>query len=127
MVEAIADMPPGTLGFLVRGEVSRADYADVLEPALKQALADGGRFRVLFQLGPGLDAFEPGALWEEVKSDIDLGIRHRRSWERLALVTDIEWARRTAMLLGWLAPGDFRLFSLADFPEARAWVGAEGG
>ena len=125
MVERIPDMPAGTLGFIARGEVTRADYVDVLEPALKQVLAEERRLRILFQLGPDLEAFEPGALWEEIKSDVDLGIRHHRSWERLALVTDVGWARRAASLFGWMAPGEFRLFSLADFSEAKTWVGAE--
>jgi len=132
MVEPIPDMPVGALGFVVSGRVSGADYREVLEPALRRALRDGRRLRILFQLGPGLEAFDPGALWAEVRSDVDLGIRHRGSWERLALVTDIEWARRTASLLGFLAPGEFRVYSLAEHDEARGWIASgrhdsEGG
>jgi hypothetical protein len=32
MVERMADMPPGTVGFRVGGEVERDDYRDVLVP-----------------------------------------------------------------------------------------------
>jgi len=123
MVEQIPDMPPGTLGFSATGDVTRSDYVEVLLPALNRTIADGGRLRVLFRIGPELEHFHPGALWEELKADLDLGIRHHEAWERLAIVTDVGWARRAVTMFGWLAPGEARLFALAEDGDARAWVG----
>ena len=38
MIEAIAGMPDGTIGFRVWGKVTAADYDDVLIPALREAI-----------------------------------------------------------------------------------------
>ena len=38
----------------------------------------------------------------------------------MALVDD--WVRHGASAFGWLAPGELRLFSLAERDAARAWV-----
>ena len=52
MVEAITDMPAGTLGFRSTGEITDADFTDTLEPALEQAVA-GGDVRLLLVTPPG--------------------------------------------------------------------------
>ena len=30
-------------------------------------------------------------MWEDLKLDVDLGIKHRDAWERIAVVTDLNW------------------------------------
>jgi hypothetical protein len=47
MVERLTDMPPGTAGFRVSGEVERKDYDDVLTPELNRAL-EAGPLRTLY-------------------------------------------------------------------------------
>jgi hypothetical protein len=42
VIERISDMPAGTLGFRVDGEIEREDYTEVLEPAPQAALDAGG-------------------------------------------------------------------------------------
>jgi hypothetical protein len=66
MAEALADMPPGTLGFRVAGRLTRDDYAGVLVPPLRSAIESGERLRVLYAIGPELH-MEPGALWEDLE------------------------------------------------------------
>ena len=38
---------PGTLGFVISGRVTRADYRDVLLPPVRAAIANGEQIRVL--------------------------------------------------------------------------------
>ena len=38
MIERLADMPPGTVGFRATGEIEREDYDEVLVPELHRAL-----------------------------------------------------------------------------------------
>ena len=123
MVEQIPDMPPGTLGFRVSGRLDREGYVQVLVPPLRQAAAAGERLRVLYAIGPGL-RMEPGALWEDIKVDLDLGIRHRDLWERVAVVTDLDWLWHAFSLFSWMVPGEMQLFHEHDLPAAKTWLAA---
>src|SRR5690242_11073964 len=120
MVERMADMPAGTLGFRVAGEVEREDYERVLVPELRAAL-DGGGLRTLYLI-EDLDEIEPGALWADAKLGFDLGVRHHSAWERSAIVTDIEWMARASGLFLWMIPGEARVYPVAELDAAKAWV-----
>jgi hypothetical protein len=121
MVEVIADMPPGTLGFRVAGRLTREDYVEVLVPPLREAVEAGERLRVLYAIGPELH-MEPAAVWEDLKLEIDLGIKHRDAWERIAVVTDLDWLWRAFELFSWMVPGEMRLFHESELEQAKAWL-----
>jgi hypothetical protein len=120
MVEVIADMPPGTLGFRVSGRLAREDYVEVLVPPLREAVEAGERLRVLYAIGPELH-MEPAAVWEDLKLEIDLGIKHRDAWERIAVVTDLDWLWRAFELFSWMVPGEMRLFHESELEQAKVW------
>jgi hypothetical protein len=121
MVERMIDMPPGTLGFRVTGEVERKDYDEVLTPELTRAIESRTGLRTLYLI-EDLDEIEPSALWADAKVGFNLGIRHREAWVRSAIVTDIEWMARATKLFAWMIPGEARVFPLASLDEAKAWV-----
>jgi SpoIIAA-like len=121
VIERIPDMPPGTLGFRVDGEIEREDYTDVLEPALREALEAGAGLRTLYLIEE-LDEIEPGALWEDAKTGFNLGVRHHEQWVRSAIVTDLEWMARATRLFAWMIPGEARVFPTAELEQAKAWV-----
>jgi hypothetical protein len=50
MMKQIADMPPGTLGFVASGKLSRRDYTDVAIPPLREAIDRGEKLRTLYQI-----------------------------------------------------------------------------
>jgi hypothetical protein len=123
MAEVIRDMPPGTLGFRITGRLTREDYVQVLVPPLRKAVENGERLRVLYAIGPELH-MEPAAVWEDLKLDVELGIRHRDVWERIAVVTDIDWLWRAFELFSWMVPGEMRLFRERELEQAEAWLTA---
>jgi SpoIIAA-like len=120
VIERIADMPTGTLGFRVTGEVGREDYDNVLTPELNRAL-EAGPLRTLYVIET-LDKMEPAALWADTKLGFDLGIRHRDAWVRSAIVTDIDWMARATKLFAWMIPGEVRVFPLAESEQAKSWI-----
>src|SRR5215213_4179885 len=126
MVQQLKDMPAGTLGFRVTGEIEREDYDDVLAPVLERALEGGGRLRTLYVI-EDLEEIEPGALWADSRLGFDLGVRHRDAWERSAIVTDIDWMVRATRLFAWMIPGEARVFSRAELDQAKAWVAGAAG
>ncbi len=87
MIEIMTDMPEGTLGFRVAGNVTRDDLAKVVVPMLRGAIERNQPLRVLCQIDAGFSE-EPGAVREGVKADIELGIAHRTAWRRTAYVTE---------------------------------------
>ena len=125
MIERLRSMPPGTLGFRAAGEIEREDYDDVLVPALRDALGDGGGLRTLYLI-EDLDEIEAGALWADSKLGFDLGVRHHDAWVRSAIVTDIEWMARATKLFAWMIPGEARVFPGAELEQAKAWVAGDG-
>jgi hypothetical protein len=121
MIERIADMPAGTVGFRVTGEVEREDYEDVLVPELHRALEAGGGLRTLYVI-EDLDEIEPGALWADAKLGFDVGVRHHGAWLRSAIVTDLDWMARAARLFAWMIPGEARVFERDELDRAKNWV-----
>jgi hypothetical protein len=125
MIEQLSDMPAGTLGFVITGDLTREEYRQVLLPPVKEAVESGRGIRMLVQIGPGFDQFEPGAVLEDAKQGWNLGIRHHDDWERTAIATDDEWIARASRMFAWLAPGDLRTYSLDEVAEARAWLAGQ--
>jgi hypothetical protein len=121
MIEQLEDMPEGTLGFRASGDISRADYAEVLVPELHRGLAGGGGLRTLYVI-EDLDEIEAAALWADSKLGFDLGVRHHGAWVRSAIVTDIEWMANATRLFAWMIPGEARVFGRSELDEAKAWV-----
>ena len=44
----MTDMPEGTIGFRVDGDVDREDYTELMRPALAEAMAFGQPLRTLY-------------------------------------------------------------------------------
>jgi hypothetical protein len=121
VIERLADMPDGTIGFRVDGEVHRDDYTSVLVPALRAAAESGQGLRTLYLL-EHLDEIEAGAMWEDAKLGFDLGARHHDQWIRSAIVTDTEWLARASRLFAWMIPGEARVYPVAELEQAKAWI-----
>lgn len=121
MVELIPDMPPRTLGFRVSGRLKRQDYIKVLVPPLRKAVQAGERLRVLYAIGPELH-MEPAAVWEDLKLELELGIKHRHAWERIAVVTDLDWLWRAFELFSWMVPGEMHVFRESELERAKSWL-----
>ena len=118
MLELITDLPDQVVGVRAVGEVDDDDYAEVLEPAITDRLTRHDKVRLLYVLGEEFTGYDAEALWEDTK----LGVRTFRDYERIAIVTDAVWLRRTVKAFGWLIPGEVRVFHVADLTEARAWI-----
>jgi hypothetical protein len=124
VIERLSDMPAGTIGFRVAGEIEDDDYEDVLVPELHRALEAGGGLRTLYVIDD-LEEIEPDALWADTKLGFDLGVRHHDAWVRSAIVTDIHWMARASRLFAWMIPGEARVFPLAELEQAKAWVAGD--
>lgn len=121
MVESVTDVPPGTLGFRASGKISNDEYREMMAP-IYAALERGDKLNIYFELADDFHGLDGGALWQDVKAAGSVGLKHRSSWQRMALVTDKDWVRHGASAFGWLAPGELRLFEPSERDKARAWL-----
>ena len=120
MIERLKDFPADVLAFVCRGRVSKKDYDTVLVPAVNEALKNGGKLRIYYETG-GDFQIEPGAMMEDFK----VGMEHLPRWERMAVVTDIDWIKHTMRFFSFLMPGEMKTFPSSEAAQARAWIAAK--
>ena len=118
MIEPIEDLPDDVLGFRASGRVTGQDYEAVIIPAVSSALGERADFRLLYQIAPDFEGFDPHAVWDESK----VGLPKPMSWQRIAFVTDLGWLGRAARALGFTMLAEVRVFQNSAFDEARDWV-----
>jgi hypothetical protein len=123
VVERLADMPGGTLGFRCAGEMTLDDYRGIMVP-IDEVLQADGRLRMLFEIVDGFKAHDPRVFWADLKADFKLTVAHRENVERTAIVTDVDWLRRWMGLAAWMAPGEAKLFDEGELEAAKSWVAA---
>jgi hypothetical protein len=124
MIERIDEMPPGTIGLRAAGKLSKGDYVEVLEPALREGV-ESGELRLAFVLA-SFDGLEHGAWLEDMKTGLQAWVRDHSAWKRFALVTDVEWVAKAMRMFTWLTPGEARVFPLAEEAAAMEWVAGRG-
>jgi hypothetical protein len=120
MFEPIDDMPAGTLGYRAHGEITEADYADTLVPALEEAVA-AGAVRLMMVTAPDFDESDIRGQFERAKANLRVG-GHKRDWKRIAVVTDNGWLRRSQRLWTRLVPVDIKVFKTAEEDKAKDWI-----
>lgn len=121
MIEAVSDLPPGTLGFRASGTISSDEYREMIGP-IYAALERGEKLNIYFELADDFHGLDWGALLQDLRAAGSIGLMHRSSWKRMALVTDKDWVKHAATGFGWLAPGELRLFEPPEREAARAWL-----
>ena len=121
MLRRMTDMPVGTIGFEVVGEVEDDDWEDSVEPVLRAEIAAGRKLRLLYLMGADAREVEGDA----VKADTGFRARHAASFERVAVVSDEDWMRPALRALSFLLPGKAKGFPVRDLADAKTWLAAE--
>jgi len=119
MLKPMTDLPAGVVGFAAEGTVTDDDYKTVLIPAVEDALASGGKVRLLYYLGPGFVKYAPSAMWD----DTLFGARHYFDFEKIACVTDHEVYAAMVRSFNFLIPAAIKVFPVAELDAAKAWLG----
>jgi SpoIIAA-like len=118
MIEEIPDLPDNVLGFTAKGTVTANDYESVIIPAVEELFSRKDKVRFLYQLSEDFTGFEASAMWDDTK----LGLKHLSGWERMAIVSDIEWVRAAIKIFGLIIPGQVRVFHNKELALATRWI-----
>ena len=114
----ILESPANVLAVKVTGKVTVDDYSSVLEPAVERLVADHGELRAAIVIGDEWDSMAPSATWEDTK----FGLAHWSKWKRCAVVTDKDWVRHSITIVGWMMPGEVKVFEEDDLDDAIEWA-----
>jgi SpoIIAA-like len=120
MIEVLQGFPENVVAVSAAGRVTRQDYEKLLIPKVQEALARHRRIRCYYEIGAGFSGFDGAAVWEDFK----LGIEHLTRWERVVVVTDVDWVRLAVNFFRFLVPGEVKVFPMAQADEARRWIAA---
>lgn len=121
MIKLLDGFPDATVAIACEGQVTRQDYETVLVPRVNEALARHEKVRIYYEIGPSFTGFDVGAVWEDSK----IGLEHLSRWEKMAIVTDVQWIRLAVGAFRFLMPGRLRVFDSRQAKEARAWIKAD--
>ena len=122
MIAPIEDMPAGVIGFRVTGEMTDADYQDVLAPALKGAAASG-EVRLLLVGEEGFDLGSLKSRFEAARKDPELDLGHSKDWRRVAVVAEANFfIRQLFPSVAKVIPVEVKLFDPKHEADARSWV-----
>jgi hypothetical protein len=118
MIKVLKGLPDNVLGVEAAGKVTDADYENVLIPAMREHRAKHEKIRFIYVFGEDFDGWSTGAIWEDAK----LGLKSAKAWEKIAIVSDKDWVEHTVKALGWMVPGEVRVFELDDLDDAKEWA-----
>lgn len=120
MIELLKGFPENVLAVRGKGRITKTDYDTVLVPAIEKALKVHEKVRLYYEIGPDFDGFELAAAWEDFK----VGIERLTRWQRIAVVTDVDWIKHSMQVFSFLMPGEMRVFPVAEAQQARTWIDA---
>ena len=118
MIEVLKGFPTKVLAFACKGRVTKHDYETVLIPAVEEVLKEQGKIRLYYQIDPDFSGIEPGAMWDDFK----VGMEHLLRWERIAVITDVDWIRYTLRAFSFVIPGVAKMFRVDEKAKAREWI-----
>jgi hypothetical protein len=121
VIEHLDDLPAGVLGFRASGKITGDEYREMMKP-IYATLEQGEKINIYFELASDFGGLDVGAMWEDLKAAGSVGLKHRSSWQKMALVTDKSWLKHAAAVVGPLAPGELRVFDLAETGPAKSWI-----
>lgn len=119
MVELIIEgMKDNVVAMRAHGTVEHEDYQQVIIPAIETKLKAYAKVRALYQMGDDFSGYSAGALWDDAK----MGLRHFTAFEKAAIVTNVEWIKKSITFFRFLIPCPVRLFPNDEFSAAKDWI-----
>jgi hypothetical protein len=121
MIIQLSNLPNNILGFDFTGEVTNHDYESVVYPVLESYSKQKNKIRILCQFDKSFQKFDLGAIWD----DTVISIKHFLDWEKVAIVSDLNWLNHTFKALGFLMPGHLRTYSNSEREKAIKWLSSD--
>ncbi len=117
MIEVL-EISKDIIGFKLSREVSAKEYEDILMPALKSKAKEQKKLKVLYQIGKDFDRYDFSAMLDDAK----VGFVFYLLWEKIAVVSNIEWINDVVKAFSFVVPAKIRVFENRDIEKAKEWL-----
>ena len=114
----IPGLPDHVIGIEAKGKVTGTDYESIIIPTVEEKLKKYPKISLLYHIGSEFTGMDAEAVWEDTK----VGLRHIKVWEKIAVVSDVEWVRWAMNIFRVAMPGHMKEFANTQLAEARKWV-----
>ncbi len=118
MIKEIKNLKDNVIGFHASGIVTKEDYTQVIIPQIENTLKSQDTLNVLYVIDKDFDHYA----WQALLEDTKIGIMHPLSWEKIAIVTDVEWMLNAVKYLSPLIPFKIKTYSSTQLNEAKQWL-----
>ncbi len=117
MITVIPDVPENVAAFKATGEISQADFENLVLPHVQAKVNAFDELNYLLLLDTDLDKWTAGAWFQ----DVLLGMKNLTKWNRAAIVTDKKGVQNFTDVFSVLMPGEFRSFPKEFIQNAIFW------
>jgi hypothetical protein len=118
MIEIIQGLPENVVAVTVSGVLTGEDYDRVLVPTIEDKVQKYGKIRILYQLGKKFEGFTDSAMLEDTK----VGIRNFTDFEKIAVVSDVDWIINAVKLFKFVIPFPIKTYRNEELAEAKTWI-----
>lgn len=121
MIELIEYPADHVAAFRFSGEVTKADYDEVVFPTVKQVADKYNEVNMIMVLDTEVKNMSIGA-WMD---DALLGLKNLTKWNKIALVSDEAFVKNSVKVMDKVVPGTYRCFEHENEAYAFQWVSAK--
>jgi len=118
MIKKIDRLADGIIGFHASGVVTKEDYVDTIVPTVEKALAQHDKISVLYVIDDDFDHYA----WQAMIEDGKIGFKHPFGWDKIALVTDVDWMINAVKYMGPLIPFNIKRYPMCELESAKKWL-----
>lgn len=101
------------------GKATHKDYVNTLIPSLEKEIADADshKINVLMEVAD-FHGWEIKAGWDDFKT----GIKHRKNFNKVALVGDKKWEKVVSKFFSFFISAEVKYFDISQKDEAINWL-----
>jgi len=114
----LEDYPDDVAAFRAEGLITADDYEEVLIPVIEAKIDAVKKVKLLYWCGEDFEGFSAGAMWDDAR----FGLAHLGSFAKVAVVTDMDWLRKSVKFFAPLIPAPVQLFANAQIEDAKRWI-----
>jgi len=116
--EILGGLPNDVIAFSAHGTITAQDYRKILMPLVDEKLKRHDKLKVLFVTADDFIACSAGAVWD----DFRFGMMHLGDFEKMAIVSDMDWIRHSVKLFAPFMGSKVRVFHLNEQEKACSWI-----
>ncbi len=118
MITILPESRGNVLAVKANGKLTVRDYEDVFIPKLEELIREHGKVRALLYLAEDFDGWEMGAMWDDAR----VGLKHRKDFEKMAVVGGPGWVQKVVRAVAPLMSGEVKTFAADELEEALHWI-----